>query len=57
MNTHAQKLEIVRMVLNTESEKLLSKIKNIFDKESVLEEKISLEQYNQELEDSEKQID
>jgi hypothetical protein len=57
MNTQAQKLEIVRMVLNTESEKLLSKIKNIFDKESVLEEKISLEQYNQELEDSEKQID
>lgn len=56
MNVQAEKLELVRMLLNTEDQVILKKIRAIFKSASQDEGRISIRQYNKEIDAAEKRI-
>lgn len=56
MDLQAEKLELVKMLLSTENERVLKQIKAIFRAASRSEKRISVSQYNKELLAAEKRI-
>jgi ABC-type hemin transport system substrate-binding protein len=55
MNIHSEKLELIELLAKTENEGILKKIRSIFKLASE-DGRISIEQYNKEIEAAEKRI-
>lgn len=55
MNIQAEKLELMELLLRTENEKILKKVRAIFSSEQK-EQRISIEQYNKEIDAAIKRI-
>lgn len=54
MDIQATKIELIQLMLNTQKEQVLQRIKDIFQEE---ESQVSVEQYNVELERADAEID
>lgn len=53
MNIEATKLELMQLLLQTKKESILTRIKNIFEEDdSIKNERISVDQYNLEIDES-----
>jgi hypothetical protein len=55
MNIQAEKLELLELLLKTENEGVLKRIRSVF-KSANEDERVSIEQYNKEIEAAEKRI-
>ncbi len=57
MNIETTKLELMQLLLQTRKKSILSRIRKIYEEENIASERISIEQYNKEIDESLAQIE